>query len=184
LADHKDIENARNNGQEEEFKARRRLLKASAAIPLIGTLSPGAALAATSTQCDVNIGSNFEPVVAADDKALRVLAQYWEAKHSNLANDLYEVNQKYYDALTGNEVFPESKSGGNGLHGYKHIGQRYVLCYVDVEKDPATGKIISEQPQITGFFPQRNTFGTAMSDSCWDSIGGGLQSIVYDQANG
>ncbi len=187
MANHKDIENAQNNGQEEDFKARRRLLKASAAIPLIGTLSPGAALAQASTQCDAN-GTNFEPVVAADDKALRVLAQYWEAKHNNrgndLGNDLYEVNQRYYDALTGDEVFPEPKRGGNGLHGYKHKGQRYVLCYVDVEKDPATGKIMSQRPQITGFFPQRNTFGTAMSDSCWDSIGGGLQSMVYDQANG
>jgi hypothetical protein len=183
LTDHKDIENARNNGQEEDFKARRRLLKASAAIPLIGTLSPGAALAQASTQCDANV-TNFESVVAADDKALRVQAEYWQSKRDNNANDLYEVNQRYYDALTGREVFPRPKNNGTGLRGYEHKGQRYVLCYVDVEKDPQTGQIISERPQITGFFPQRNTFGTAMSDSCWDSIGGGLQSIVYDQANG
>ena len=184
MADHKDIEKARNKGQKEDFKARRRLLKASAAIPLIGTLSPGAALAAASTQCDIN-GNDFEPVVVADDNALRVEAQYWKSKNNNLANDLYEVNQRFYDALTGAEVFPEAKSGGGGgLHGYKSEGQRYVLAYVDVERDPATGKIISQQPQITGFFPRSNTGGTAMADSCWDSITGGLQSIVYDQANG
>lgn len=183
MADHKDIERARNGGQEEDFKARRRLLKASAAIPLIGTLSPGAALAAASTQCDVN-GVDFESVVAADDKALRVQADYWQAEGDNPANDMYQINDRYYDAETGEEVFPESKNGGGGLDGYKRDGTRYVLCYVDVERDPSTGKIISESPQITGFFPQRNTFGTAMSDSCWDSITGGLQSLVYDQANG
>ena len=73
MADNKDIEKARNNGQGEDFRARRRLLKASAVAPLIGTLSPGAVLASASTQCDIKDNS-FPDVVSVDDNALRVVA--------------------------------------------------------------------------------------------------------------
>lgn len=182
MADHKDTGKAQSSGQEENFKARRRLLKASAVVPLIGTLSPGAALAATSTQCDMD-GNTFPPVVTADDKALRVQAVYWKAKPNNPANDMYQVGEKCYDAQSGQQIYPEFSRDGSRIKGYRNMGPRYVLCYVDVGRDPSTGDVTSQHIQITGFFPQQNTFGTAISDSCWDSIGG-LQSIIYDQANG
>lgn len=182
MADHKDIENARNNGQEEDFKARRRLLKASAAIPLIGTLSPGAALAAASSQCDLD-GTTSPEVVMADDKALRMHAVYFEAKHDNLANDIYQVGDRYYDAENGLEVAPDFTGKSGVIRGYRKGVPRYVLCYVDVARDPYTGDVISQRVEITGFFPQQNTGGTEISDSCMASMGG-LQSLMYDQANG
>ena len=47
----KDIKSKKNELSESDFKARRRLLKASAAAPLIVTLSPNAALAQGSLTC-------------------------------------------------------------------------------------------------------------------------------------
>ena len=181
MTDHNDIENTEGRGQDTDFKVRRRLLKASAAAPLIGTLSPGAALAAASTQCDIN-ENNFPEVVTADDRALRVIATYWRAHNDNVGNDLYEVGGLHYDSVDGSTVSPEYLPNGK-MQGYKNEGTRYVLCYVDIGRDPSTGDINSQQVQITGFYPQQNTFGTAISDSCWDSVGG-LQHIIHDQANG
>jgi hypothetical protein len=181
LANHKDIENARNNRQEDHFKARRRLLKASAAAPLIGTLSPGAALASASTQCDIN-ETNFPEAVSVDDKALRVVSTYWKANNDNIGNDLYQVGDTYYDAEDGSPVVPD-RNGGGRIKGYKNEGTRYVLCYVDIARDSQSGDVDFQQVRILGFYPQQNTFGTAISDSCWDSIGG-LQHILHDQVNG
>lgn len=178
MADHKDIENAQSSGQEENFKARRRLLKASAVVPLIGTLSPGAALAAASTQCDM-AANTFPPAVVADDNALRVNAVFWESKSGS--GHMYQVQGRYYDEMSGQEVYPTPNSRGR-IRGYKAGVPKYVLAYVDVGRDTSTGDV-THGVKVTGFFPQQNSFGTAMTESCWASMGG-LQSHISDQING
>ncbi|MGB1139480.1 MAG: hypothetical protein ACPG1A_01205 [Halioglobus sp.] len=183
MADQMDNVDSKTEKLEQDFKARRRLLKASAAVPLIGTLAPGSTLAggqaATSTQCDLKSGK-YDKVTKYDDHALRARARYWKSKGS--ADNLYEIAGKFYSAYDGRRQYPRLKSNGNPRH-YRDRGTRYVLCYVDVGRYGDTGKIRSNDVKIAGVYPQRNTGGKPMSDSCWDSIGG-IHNIIYDKANG
>jgi len=176
---------SKTDKQEQDFRARRRLLKASAAVPLIGTLAPGSTLAggraATSTQCDLKQGKYYEKVVKYDDHALRAQARFWKS-NSYYRDSLYEISGKYYSAVDGQREYPRLRGDGTPRN-YSDYGQRYVLCYVDVGRHSETGMIYSEDVRIAGVYPQRNTGGYAMSDSCWDSIGG-IKNLVYDKANG
>lgn len=178
-----DNADSKSNKLEQDFRARRRLLKASAAVPLIGTLAPGSTLAggqaATSTQCDLKQGG-FEKVKKYDDHALRAQARLWKSR--DYGSNLYEVAGKYYSEYDGRRVYPRMDRDGRPK-GYSDGGRRYVLCYVDVGRYGDTGKIRSDDVSIAGIYPQRNTGGYPMTDSCWDSIGG-IHNIIYDKANG
>ena len=183
MVDRNDMADTNKDSQKQNFAARRRLLKASAAVPLIGTLAPGSTLAATSTQCDLEKGdsSSWKNVTSYDDNALRARAHYWKSTNYNYRSDCYEIGDKFYDADTGQQIYPTLRYGVP--RGYSDGGTRYVLAYVEVSRYGETGMIDHNDVRIAGVYPQRQTGGYAMSDSCWDSIGG-IKNVIYDQANG
>lgn len=158
---------------------RRRLLKASAAAPLIATLSPRYVMAQASVACDQK-DNNFKPVAFVDDSALRAMAHEY-VKKSNSSMKYYMVGDSAFaengrsvprwfkmdGAVTTEVEDPRNRSGK--IPGYVDNGPCYVLCYVDVDRDEK-GQV--ESVVISSFHPEsvEGANGVSISDSCWASL--------------
>lgn len=153
-------------------KGRRRLLKASAAAPLVATLHPGAALAASSAfQC---AGGDFSNKKFEDngnsingDTAMRVEIDYYE-RIGNAARlpDGTKLNQKKLYLIDG-QLFDQDGEvhylNDDVLDDYYEHGVTHVLELYDIG-DNYISKL--------GPWPkyQLNQPGTPLVKSCWSSL--------------
>jgi len=162
---------------------RRRLLRASAAAPLIATLAPNSAMAMASAACDVKL---FErdlqmPFVeeGTDEQqggVLRVQAVKFTRRPnvSTGPSTVYAVpdrSGRFFDGDTGDEVFPAFSGLPIGAppdaetiraQDYDREGVVWLLRQFDVD---AAGGVVYDK----GFFPQPKS-GQALSHSCLTSI--------------
>ena len=155
----------------DEFKTRRRLLKASAAAPLIATLSPNAAAAIGSVgQCALNgieddAIQSAEPITATPDKVVRVHGLIYTKGNNNNTQTIYRVPsdaQDYYDSdfnylssppndlLSGNSWTEESG---------------YFLRLFHINED---GSLMSPTDGTTFFRAPADSY--ALAATCWTSI--------------
>tara|TARA_R100000005_G_scaffold87974_1_gene57554 strand:- start:3341 stop:3865 length:525 start_codon:yes stop_codon:yes gene_type:complete len=165
------VENQQTGDKRSVNATRRRLLKASAAAPLLASLTPNAALAMSSAaQCS---GGNFSNMKSASrgnslqgDTAVRMEVPYFKKKGPSvqgLANDLYDINGVYYH--NSGTAYATNRDELLG-HGYKE-STRHVLVLFDV----SGGK-----PEIVGYWPQipessfNDMHATPMTGSCWTSL--------------
>ncbi len=165
------MENNQTGDKRSVDATRRRLLKASAAAPLLASLTPNAALAMSSAaQCS---GGNFSNMKSASqgnslqgDTAVRMEVPYFKKQGPSvqgLANNLYDINGVYYH----NSGTPYATNRDELLsHGYEE-STRHVLVLFDV----SGGK-----PEIVGYWPQipessfNDMHATPMTGSCWTSL--------------
>lgn len=148
-----------------DFKARRRLLKASAAAPLIATLAPNAALAQGSLMCaqrgldDVAL-QNAPGVVSTDDNAVRVLGTCWTRTRPSDGELItrYEVPK-----ASGNYFRPNGRPVNNPNFSTRRFDGEdcYFLQYFNVLSDGSA--------QAVGAFPATSS-GDVIAESCWTSI--------------
>jgi hypothetical protein len=166
LSNQKDIENKKIETTETDFKARRRLLKASAAAPLIVTLSPNAALAQGSLTCaeknEADDGLQAAPTMVdglfASDQAVRrpVALFHHPGAPANGKPDLYFIDGEYYTE----DGVPTDPGG------YKELPDPvWVVEYFDVLPD-GTSCSLGLWPAVQPGFDT-----TVLSISCEASIG-------------
>lgn len=144
---------------ERDFDLRRRLLKASAAAPLVATLAPNSALAVASATC---VDKNQQNAILQDspkvadaptaDTAVRMRVDFYEVKPNKAgqSSSYYTINGSSYTA-DGNPYSP-----GPPGH-YLPRADKYVLTYFNPDGSQA------------GFYPVQRS-GTVLSGSCWASI--------------
>ena len=139
-------------------ETRRRLLKASAAAPLIATLGPRAALAQGSLTCatkgleDTALQTSL-PVTASDDNAVRRLGTCWEKNNRPTVWEVPKGTGQYYSS-DGGLVPMEFPSGFVPR-------DCYFLEFFSVQQDGSVQRV--------GTYPQPAT-GSVLADSCWASI--------------
>jgi hypothetical protein len=162
------VENKHQGDDRAVNATRRRLLKASAAAPLLASMAPNAALAmASATQC---AGGDFNNRRANPDRdsAARLAVPFYRLPNElprvqGLARTLYDINGTYYNA--SGRVFATSEGELVGLSYVK--GETYVLALYDVSGGSA---------ELAGYWPQiprsafNDTTATPLSGSCWTSL--------------
>ncbi|MEE4108580.1 MAG: hypothetical protein V2I24_04490 [Halieaceae bacterium] len=158
---------------------RRRLLKASAAAPLIATLAPNAATAMTSVSCEQktvfsrdNDGA-FDPATdtAADPKNaggfVRRMAERYDPLPNNSSGEtrtVYRVPGEGLWTADGVQVYLTSKGGDINKNDYPTSGQTvWVVRYYSVN-------MTGDDASPTGFFPQKQAYNQPLSGSCLMSI--------------
>lgn len=164
--------NKKSKGETHVVNAtRRRLLKASAAAPVIVSLTPNAALAmASAAQCSGGSFSNMKSASQGNslqgDTAVRLEVPYFKKQGPSvqgLANDLYDINGVYYH--NSGTVYATNREELLG-HGYVE-STRHVLVLFDVN---------GSTPEIVGYWPQipesafNELHATPMTGSCWTSL--------------
>ena len=151
---------------------RRRLIKASAAAPLVATLTPNSALALSSA-AGACAGGDFSNKKFAKngnsingDTAVRYAVPYYQKKSGNnrtgWANKLYEIDREYYDQDGG--THPCTREG---LRDYYDKDTAHVLALFDVSEGDA---------RFVGLWPKvqiHDMYATPMTGSCWTSLNGG-----------
>ena len=169
---------------DKDFEGRRRLLKASAAAPLIASLSPNCALAATSLTCaekglNPNSGLQDAPPVQIDfiddgsfvrDAAYRLPGTchvpkgnhaHNAASRGNGKNVIYEIDGvSGYFYMDGSSADPEDITGSS-YTAYKC----YFVEYFAV--DEQTGGVYRQSPGVYPF----QASGDVVSGTCLASIG-------------
>lgn len=158
MEDKKDVKSSEAAALSHDFKARRRLLKASAAAPLIATLGPNAALAQGSLTCatkglDDAALQNLPPVTPSDDNAVRRLGSCWEKNNRATVWEVPKGSGQFYPSDGGmiEQDFP---------NGYVPR-DCYFLEFFAVLPDGSV--------QSQGTYPQPAA-GNVLADSCWTSI--------------
>lgn len=167
-------------------EARRRILRAAVGAPVVFTLPSGAALAATSSQCEANAqemaftqsASMPDQVTGSPDGWLRYSVQKYLIPQSG-ANvygfvliDRY--NQEAWYKVEGGAAIPVTLMPGSGAGNKPSaVAGQYYYLLVNYEKfqqssDPA----VFADPQETNYSP--------MSGSCWTSISAGNVSLSSD----
>lgn len=150
---------------------RRRLIKGGASLPLVASLAPNAALAATSAvNCTLTGVSNMKFDVGNSvngDNAVRKLVTFYRLDNgngNNGRNGFYKIDGKYYEN-GGQQVYPTDTKLDT-----LETEDAWVLALYDVTVNP---------PVFVGYWPETQVAGdtaTALSGSCWTSIkpvGGG-----------
>lgn len=167
-----DDKNAGNTGVDEEMQhdvLRRRLLRASAAAPVIASLTPNSALALSSAAaCAGGEFSNkkFEKNGNSinGDTAVRQAVPYWQKKRgkrnkTGWANKLYLIDGRHYDQ-DGNSY----QCTQAGLDRYYDHDTAHVLALFDVSGSDAG---------FVGLWPKTQidpSHATPMTGSCWTSL--------------
>lgn len=162
----------KSNAPAPDDALRRRLLKASAAAPLVATLTPNSALALSSAIAACSRG-DFSNKKFADngnsingDTAIRVPVTYWQKKSgggnpTGWDNKLYEIDGGLY-GQSGAENHPTTAE----LEAYYEKDTAYVLELYDIS---------SGQPSAVGLWPKVQESGlsaTPITGSCWTSLTG------------
>jgi hypothetical protein len=160
LSDHKAAGNGDSDTSLNDFKTRRRLLKASAAAPLIATLVPGTALAQASISCaqkseDYVPLQGLPPATAADDSAVRREGILW-THDTDTDKNIYEVGGQFYQVKNLSSTSAPNSDYTSSPH--------FFVEYYTVS--PVDGSISS-----VGTYPATMQ-GTLVADSCWTSIVG------------
>lgn len=156
-------------------EVRRKLVLASAAVPIVATLHPGAAMAASSAfQCTGGDFSNkkfFENGNSINgDTAVRVEVPYFQilSGHANevktLANKLYLIEGTLYDQA--GRDYPYSNENIDLLEDHYYENTAFVLVLINMS---------SGCPEQLGPWPKYQLevdggMGTALTQSCWTSI--------------
>ena len=148
---------------------RRRLLKASAAAPLIASLAPSTAMAMSSAaQC---AGGDFSNKKFAEngnslygDTAVRIEVPYFKKTKPNksvkhLANDLYDINGRFFHN-SGKEYWPSDEA--LSMHYDKTTA--YVLELFDISDGQAVSVGVWPQVQVN------DLTATPLTGSCWTSL--------------
>ncbi len=162
------MENERKAEDQAVSATRRRLLKASAAAPLLASMAPNAALAmASATQCAGGDFNNRRGNPDRDSATRRAVPFYRLPpdldRVPGLARTLFDIDGVYYNGAGRTFATTEQE-----LLGYSYEkGETYVLALFDV-----TG----ESAELAGYWPQipRSAFNdstaTPLSGSCWTSL--------------
>lgn len=147
---------------------RRRLLKASAAAPLLASLAPNAAMAmASAAQC---AGGDFSNKKLAEngnslygDTAVRIEVPYYKKKSgpsvNGLANDLYDINGRFFHN-SGTEYWPSDSD----LETHYDKTSAWVLELFDVSEGQAVSVGVWPQVQVN------ELTATPLTGSCWTSL--------------
>ncbi len=154
-----------------DLEARRRLLKASAAAPLIATLTPSSALALSSAAACSRGGkddlSGEKYATFTDDphadSAVRRRVDCWTKNKGPGPKEVYLIDGNYYDGHGGYASVSPDKLRDNYTHSDK-----YVLVMFDVSGSGAVEK--GSWPMVKS--GKEGMKGTPLSGSCWASING------------
>lgn len=152
---------------------RRRLLRASAAAPLIATLAPNAALAMQSATCDQKqLGQTYSP--EADSELGGGLVRVSARKHEAVGSDtqpsvIYQTSDGFMDGAGNSMDDKVTVENGvvkvtveNGVvASYKDAGETYLVAYYEVNEHGASYR---------GHFPQSMSQTQPLSGSCLASI--------------
>ena len=156
---------------------RRRLLKASAAAPLIATLAPNSATAMASVSCEAKTvfsrtdDGEFDPATdAASDPQLaggfvrRQAERFDPLQGSSETRTVYHVPGEGLWTADGDRVYLTSNGGDINKSDYPQSGDPvWVVRYYRVN-------MAGDDASPTGFFPQRQTSNQPLSGSCLASI--------------
>lgn len=165
VPDKMDMKDKGKGGLNNDFKVRRRLLKASAAAPLIATLSPNTALAQGSLTCankgledrvlqgETALDFKDYAVSATKDNAVRELGTCWVKENGKTVWEVPKGSGNYIP--DGNFSVP-----GNMPDNYTGT-DCYFLRFFNVLGDGSV--------QTLGTYPQPAT-GDVLAGSCWTSI--------------
>lgn len=160
-----------SNRKASDLETRRRLLKASAAAPLVATLTPTSAFAMSSaTQC-ADPKANPSGAVAKQNNAdkwtrttVNCLVKKSGYGRKPGPNKLYQIQGEWRD--TSGQLWRQG--GGSGRRfkmRHYSMTQEKVLDYFDVERDPVIHKSSWPKHQ-TSNFPRK----TPLTASCYASL--------------
>lgn len=166
----------KNTREQDHSALRRRLLKASAAAPVIATLTPNSALALSSAaQCAGGDFSNkkFEKNGNSinGDTAVRQAVDYWQKSGRSVAglpNKVYLIDGTFYSQ--NGTPYPDTPEVRRKLSKHYDHDKAHVLALFDVSKGDA---------QLTGLWPKYQideTHATPLTGSCWTSLTAGASS--------
>lgn len=170
-----------NKERSTELEARRRILKASAAAPLLATLAPNAALAASSAvtcapRHEVSNHKNPENGNSVNDGVIRQAVEFYKAKNGvqlpmGMDNRYYKIGNAYFH----NSGRSRALSAQDLSDYFKPPQVRWVLAVFDITVEPAQYIGLWPQVQVTGgtgpFYYSHAS--TPLHGSCWTSLSGG-----------
>jgi hypothetical protein len=170
----------KNTKVDKVSNARRNLIKASAAVPIIATLHPGAAMAASSAfQCTGGDFSNKKFVANGNsingDTAVRMEVPFYQrtsaksaitgcdSDSGNYPKKLYEIDGLLYSQNGNTHIICNDV-----LSNHYETDTAHVLVLFDVDTNYVSE--LGPWPMIQ--LIEDGGSGTALNQSCWTSVGG------------